>query len=271
MESSIVKNLKPVYEPVAVVWSNTIQEEALLFKKGRFACTLYLFAEACLKGRVAGGSRETIACSGGRAAFGFGVEFDSSEEILDRHSALFSKGAESAKDRSAYEKRMESVPKSWQSMYRQGERRHCSRDLARNWILHELPRYDIPWEYVLFKPLSKTDSADNIRAVIFPVNPVELSALVMLAGSLMPGTDPVQVPQGADCNSITSFVYAQEDSSGPRAVMGMLGMDGRELMRKRFQDDILTLTLPASLFYRMEKEADNSVFQIQAWKKLREN
>lgn len=269
MESLIVKNLKPKYQPVGLIWSNTIEKKAVMFKKGRFACTLHLFAQACIKGKTTAGSRETIACGGGKAALGFGVDLDSSEERLNIHSALFSKGAESAMDPAAYEKKLKSIPETWQSMYRLGERRHADSELARNWIVNELPRYDIPWEYVVFKPLSKIDPSENLRSVIFPVNPLELSGLVMLAGSLMTGTDPVQVPQGADCNSITSFVYAQEDSKQLRAVLGMLGMDGREFMRKRFQDDIVTLSLPISLFNLMEKEADDSVFKIPAWKTLK--
>ena len=159
-------------------------------------------------------------------------------------------------------------PKSWRSLYEYGERRHCNAELAKEWIFNGLPRYNIQYKYVLFKPLSLTDSDENIRAVIFPVNPVELSGLVTLAGSVMPGTDPVQVPQGADCNSITAFAYAQVESAAPRAVLGMLGVDGRELMRKRFRDDILTLTLPKPLFQRMEEEANDCVFQIPSWKRL---
>jgi hypothetical protein len=60
-------------------------------------------------------------------------------------------------------------------------------ELAKAWILHEFPRYDIPFRYVLFKPLRRTALDENIRAVIFPVNPVELSGLVTLAGSVMQG------------------------------------------------------------------------------------
>jgi hypothetical protein len=107
-----------------------------------------------------------------------------------------------------------------------------------------------------------------VRAVIFSVSPVELAGLVTLAGSVMHGTDPVQAPQGADCNSITAFAYAQADLAAPRAVLGMLGVDGREVMRKRFRDDILTLTLPMPLFQRMEREADDCVFQTPSWKDL---
>jgi hypothetical protein len=105
--------------------------------------------------------------------------------------------------------------------------------------------------------------------VIFPVNPVELSGLVTLLGSVVEGTDPVQVPPGADCFRITNFAYAQCDAESPRAVLGMLDVDGRKVMRKRFHDDTLTLTLPMPLFRRLEREADDSVLQIPGWLKLR--
>ena len=268
MESSIAQNLKPEFEPVSVVWSDTIPDGAIRFKKGRFGCVLHLFAAASKRGRIAGGNRESIACPGGRAALGFGVDFDASDELLDRYSAVFSKGIRSAKYRAAYQAHMDSAPKSWRDLYEFGERRHCTQELAKDWILKGLPRYDIPHEYVIFKPLSLTDPEENLRAVIFPVSPVELAGLVTLAGSTMPGTDIVQAPQGADCAGITAFAYAQADHSEHRAVLGMLGVDGREIMRKRFRDDILTLTLPAPLFRRMEKEASDCVFQMPSWRSL---
>ena len=253
---------------MAVVWSDTTPDDAFQFKKGKFGCNLYLFADAARRGKVAGGNRETITCNGGRAALGFGVDFDASDEQLDRYSASFSKGFQSINNRAAYQAKIEAAPKSWKSGMELGERRHCSAESAREWILHGLPRYDIPYEYVLFKPLSSTDSDENIRAVIFPVNPVELSGLVTLAGSVMQGTDSVRVPQGACCNSIGAFAYAEAESTAPKAVMGMLGIEGRGIMRKSYRDDILTLTLPAPLFFRMEQEADDCIFQIPSWEKF---
>jgi len=268
MESVIVRNLQPEFAPVAVVWSNTIPDGALQFKKGKHGCILYLFAEAALRGKVAGGSRESITCMGGSAALGLGVGFDASDELLDRYAAVLSKGLKSASNQEAYKARMEDVPESWRSLYEYGERRHSNAELAKEWILNELPRYDIPYEYVLFKSLSRTAPDENIRAVIFPVSPVELAGLVTLAGSVMQGTDSVRVPQCADCYSIAAFGYAEADSVAPRAVLGMLGIDGRELMRKRFRDDILTLTLPTPLFQRMEQEANDCIFQTPSWKAL---
>ena len=268
MKSAIVTNLRPEFEPVAVVWSDTIPDDARQFKKGKFGCILYLFAEASLRGKVAGGDRETITCNGGRAALGLGVDFDSSDQQLDLYAAVFSKGLKSANNKEAYLSHIEAAPKNWRSLLEFGERRHCSADLAKEWILHGLPRYDIPQDYVLFKPLSRTDSDENIRAVIFPVNPVELSGLVTLAGSVMQGTDSVRVPQGACCNSISAFAYAEAESAEPKAVLGMLGVEGRNVMRRRFRDDILALTLPARLFRRMEQEADDCIFQIPSWEKF---
>ena len=92
MESAIVKHLKPEFEPVAVVWSNSIPDDAIQYKKGKFGCILYLFANASRRGKISGGSRDTIACPGGRAAMGLGNDLDSSEQTLEYYMAMFSKG-----------------------------------------------------------------------------------------------------------------------------------------------------------------------------------
>mgnify|MGYP001426478089 CR=1 FL=1 len=76
MKSAIVKNLRPEFEPVAVVWSNTFPDNALQYKNGKFGCILYLFAEASTRGKITGGSRESVVCTGGRAALGFGTDFE---------------------------------------------------------------------------------------------------------------------------------------------------------------------------------------------------
>jgi len=265
MQSAIVKNLQPEFEPVAVVWSDTIPDDALQYKKGKFGCILYLFAEASRRGKIAGGSRKSIMCTGGRAALGFGCDLNASDEQLEFYAAFFSKGAKSAGNQDAYRVRMEAAPKSWQDMIRYGERRHCSAGMAMDWIKNGLPHYDIEYQYVLFKPLSLTSTEENVRAVIFPASPDELAGLITLAGSVIPGTDPVQVPQGPACTSISAFAYDQAYRDEPRSVLGMLDTDGREIMRKRFRDNTLTLTLPIPLFKRMEQEADDCVFKTPAW------
>jgi hypothetical protein len=269
MKSVIVEHLEPEFDPVALVWSDELPEGAIEFKAGRFGCILNLFAETSLKGRVAGGSRDTVACPGGRAALGFGVEFIESDERLDHASVLFSKGLAATGDEQAYRKKMQSVRASWQPLYEFGERRHSSPEMAREWITNCLPRYDIQYRFVLFKQLRETDPDENIRSVIFPVSPLELSGMITLLGSVVDGADPVHVPQGADCFHLGCFAYDQYDAEPPRAVLGMVGVDGREVMSRRFHDDTLTLTIPMPLFLRMEDEAADSVLQIPGWRELR--
>ena len=63
MESNIVKNLKPEFEPVAIVWSNTIPDDTFQFKKDKSGCILYLFAEAS-SGKNSGGGRDNVKCIG---------------------------------------------------------------------------------------------------------------------------------------------------------------------------------------------------------------
>lgn len=167
MESAIVRNLRPEFEPVAVVWSDTVPIGTVQFRKGKFGCILYLFAEASRSGKTTGGSRDSIKCTGGRAALGLGVEFDASYELLDRYAAVFSKGLRSTGNQEAYRSRMESAPKNWHFLYEYGERRHCNAELAKKWILNGLPRYDIKYEYVLFKPLSRTDPDEKHASCYF--------------------------------------------------------------------------------------------------------
>jgi len=269
MESSIVAHLRPEFEPVALVWSDRIPEGTVEFKAGRFGCILNLLAEASLKGRVAGGSRDTIVCLGGRAALGFGVDLIEPEERLDHFSAFFSKGLSAARDKEIYRTKMESAKKSSRPRFEFGERDHCSFDMARKWITDYLPRYDISSRYVLFKPLQAVDPEEEIRSVIFPVSPVELAGLVTLLGSVVDGSDCVTVPKGADCLRLGCSAYDLYDADPPRAVLGMLAVDGRTVMRERFRDDTLTLTIPKPLFLRMEEEAADSVLTIPGWTALR--
>jgi uncharacterized protein (DUF169 family) len=267
MKSVIVQYLKPEFEPVAVVFSDSIPDNTLQFEKGKFGCVLNLFAEASRRGRIAGGSRETISCPGGRAALGLDHEGLTSD--IDFCATIFSKGLASAPDQAAYRKRMEAARESWQPLYQYGERRHSSFELAMKWLQNDMPRYQVPARYVLFKPLGETEPEDDVRVVIFPVNPVELAGLSTLLGSVVEGRDPIMVPPGADCFRIAGYPYPRSDAGPPRAVLGMLDIDGREVMRKRFSDGILTLAIPIHLFELMEQEAEDSVLRIPGWQALR--
>jgi len=232
---------------------------------------LYLFAEASRKGKTVAFTRENTACNGARAALGFGVDFDASPENLEFYGAFLCKGLASAKDRQAYLNRMNAGSSQFRDLYEFGERRHATPEMAKTWIEQHLPRYETPAHCVVFKPLCDMDPEDDLKAVIFPVTPVELSGLMTLVGSVIPQPDTLLMPQGADCNRITSFVVTQEEKDGQRAVLGMIDVDGREVMRRRFRDEVVTIALPADLFWRAEKESDHCILQIPGWRRIVNN
>ncbi len=269
MESAIVRHLEPEFEPVALVWSESMPADGVRFSEGRFACILHLLVQASTRGKLAGGSRETIVCPGGRMALGLGTDLVASEAQIEHFAAVFSKGLAATPNGEAYRARMDAARPLWRPLYEYGERRHCSFEMATRWLLHEAPRYQTPTRYVLFKPLSRTIAEDWVRAVIFLVSPLELAGLVTLLGSVLEGADPVQAPPGPDCFRIAGFAHAQHDARSPRAVLGMLDVDGRELMKRQFRSDTLSLSLPMPLFRRLEAEAGDSILQTPGWRGLR--
>ena len=54
-------------------------------------------------------NRDSITCTGGHAALGFGTDFDASDKLLDRYAAVFSKGLRSTNNQAAYRARIEAV------------------------------------------------------------------------------------------------------------------------------------------------------------------
>lgn len=113
-------------------WSGTIPLLMIHFSSRRTRSVAF---STCLPrhpggGKVTGGNRENIPCNGGRAALGLAVDFDASDELLDRYAAIFSQGLQSVSNQEAYRDRMEAVPMNRRSLYEYGIRGHCNAELA---------------------------------------------------------------------------------------------------------------------------------------------
>jgi uncharacterized protein (DUF169 family) len=269
MKSTIATHLKAFFSPVAIIWSDSKPEDAVQLKKDRHGCLITMFAQAAKHGKVAAMDRETTFCPGGKVGIGFGNGYPTSEADINMFTAFFSKGVESARDKIAYQQIMEKAPKFHREKLLTGERFQSTPEKAERWMTQEVPKYDVPAQYVLYKPLDQVEEGENIRAVVYTVNPVQLAGLITLAGSIIEGTDPVQVStQGGACGDIGCYVYDQEASEKPRAVLGMTGVESREKMRRLFQDDCFTLSLPFSLYQKLEQEAENSIFNTPTWEGL---
>lgn len=101
-----------------------------------------------------------------------------------------------------------------------------------------------------------------IEVVVFIADPTRISALAILAGFDRKTPGPaVVVPYGHACQQIYALPRAEGDSEDPRAVLGMT-----DLYARRYIDhDKFTLSVPYSLYLRMEGNADSSFLGKDSW------
>ncbi|WOF15433.1 hypothetical protein F1737_01435 [Methanoplanus sp. FWC-SCC4] len=270
MKCIINEKMKPEFSPVALLWSNEKPEDALEFRQGSHSCVMYPFARVAAEGKTAVFSAETTGCPGAISGFGFGNGYYNAfgGAGVEFMACFFSKGSESAKDPVSYEKLIEHVPKNEKEKFTKGERLHSSREKAVRWMTEEFPSVDIPKHYVILKPLSEVNGNEKPVSVIFIVNPLQISALTILVGSVCEGTEPVTAPPAAACQQIGAYVYREAKAEKQRAVIGFTDLAARKNIRKTLGDDILTFAVPYSLFVRMEKEAEDGVFDGPIWRDL---
>lgn len=72
MNSKVTDAIGLKTNPVALIWSNTLPENSISFKPGRWGCVMAVLATVAAKGRVGAFSRETYGCWGGGVGLGFG-------------------------------------------------------------------------------------------------------------------------------------------------------------------------------------------------------
>ena len=97
--------------------------------------------------------------------------------------------------------------------------------------------------------------------VIFLTTPDQLSALLVLANYEGEHNQNVIAPMGAGCSSIGNIPCAEEDSETPRAVLGLFDIS----IRKHFDKNTLSFTIPYKLFKRMEGNVEGSFLENEDW------
>lgn len=98
------------------------------------------------------------------------------------------------------------------------------------------------------------------KSVIFTVNPLELTALITLAGSIHDGINMTITPQGSACQMLGAYVFRQAEAETPCAVLGFLDLSARLFTRKIIPDEYFTYAVPWKLFLQLEEEAKDGVF-----------
>ena len=270
MESKIASAIHLELEAVALIWADERPEEAMEFAPGKWGCVMFHLAAAA-KGKTAAASRETFGCWGGGVGLGFGDQYRSfpgGEECFCRF--LSSGNAGSEPGQTIGQQMAASGATAMAEEFLQGERYLKSPQVVAK-FLAGLPIIDIPARYVVMKPLREVDfTRDNVRSITFLVNPDQLSALVVLANYEGEHNENVVIPFAAGCQAIGICTYRENEQENPRAVVGLVDLSARKNVRGQLGKDIMSFSVTAEMFQRMERNVEGSFLERETWKSLLE-
>jgi len=246
MNSRIAQAIGLKQSPVAVLLTDTKPEGAAQFKEGSRGCVASMMRPAA-GGRTVVFDRKTFGCPGGGTGLGFGNCY--THFAIDR---LLSTGGKTE------------LPGGQVFDMGEGERFFDSPETAARWT-QALPYRDVPTEFIVFKALDQVLEGEDVSLVLMLVNPDQLSALVTLAGFHRGGFNNTVAPWGAACQSIF-FAFEEAESDNPRGVLGFFDISQRGKIAK----ELLSYTMPYSLYLEMESGVDESFLRQDIWKKLRD-
>lgn len=268
MGSIIVSKLKPKLNTLVLIKCNIKPEGATQAKKDIYFCIMSFFAQSVTKGKIIVFDNETYGCPGACAGLGFGTAYDKAMGGFETFSSFFAKGLQDADNKDDYSAFANKKPKHVKDKLIEGERFHCSKAKAYKWISEDLPLFNYPEKYRILKPLSELLDNEVPDSVIFTVNPLELTALITLTGSITEGVNSTITPQGAACQMIGNFVFDQSAEENPKAVLGLIDLAARHTVKNSLPSDVLTFSVPWKLFLALEKEAIDGIFESPLWKNM---
>ncbi|MCE5249329.1 DUF169 domain-containing protein [bacterium] len=147
----------------------------------------------------------------------------------------------------------------------EGERYKKSPDLVLK-ALRESSVFKAPSRFIVFKRWDMLEGHENPEVVIFFAGPDVISGLFTLANYDRAEPNGVISPFSSGCGSIVFYPYLENDSSCPRAVLGMFDVTARPYVAP----DILTFSVPYAKFLGMIDNIEESFLITPSWKKVRE-
>jgi uncharacterized protein (DUF169 family) len=260
MQSSIAKYLALKYEPVAIQLTNEKPEKARQFKEGKFACVMFMLG-AVARGGTAVFDRNTFGCFGGGVGLGFGNQYRNFPGGEEGFCYFLSVGNEQWEEgRQVAEQLKPFMSAELHDDFVRGERYLKSPEAVRRFV-QILPITDVPFEYVVFKPLANVPDTDQPEVVVLLGDLDLLAALVVLANYDAPTNENVIIPFAAGCQSIALYPFREAASPNPRAVVGLMDISARVALKRQLKDDLVSFAVPFALFRRMEANAPESFLQ----------
>jgi len=268
MESQLAKALKLKHHPVAIIQTDQEPEGALRFKKGKWSCVMFLFANAA-RGKTAVFDRETYGCWGGGVGLGFGNVYTQFPGGVECFAHFLSTGNQQWETgRQVGNALLSAAGKEFAEDFLVGERYVKSPELVERFV-EELPIQDIGFPYVVFRPLGTVEPDQTTPStVVFVANPDQLSALVVLANYARDSLQNVIIPFGAGCQTIGIFPLAEAESAQPRAVVGLTDLSARKYVRNLLGREYVTFAMPWALFQEMEANVPGSFLERKTWQSL---
>ena len=268
MDSKIAAALNLKYNPVAVIRADEKPEKAMQFKKGKWGCVMFMFANAA-RGKTAAFDAETYGCWGGGVGLGFGNAYLGFPGGVDCFARFLSSGNNQwEKGRQVATGVEQAAGKEFTQNFLTGERYLKNPELVKQW-LDELPLTEPESRYVLFKPLDHLDLTQETPAImVFVADADQISALVILANYSRQGMENVIIPWAAGCQTIGLLPFREAKSKNPRAVVGLTDISARKYVRKLLGAKYLSFAMPWSLFLEMEDNVEGSFLQRPTWNSL---
>jgi len=240
MKSNIAKAIKLRNSPIAIMFTNEQPKEAMMFGRGKRGCVIPMFT-AVAGGKTAAFNRQTTGCNGAITGLCFGNAWDKFPGGIDY---FLSTG------------RGKGFP--------EGERYIKTPKLAKKWI-KSFPYADIPYEFVVMKPLEKVDEkTDKPVLISFYTDANRICALTLLANYTNEGSENVLVRFSSACQSLVLLPYIFSKENPQKAVLGLFDITVRSMVESGY----FSFTVPWKMFFEMESNVHGSFLDLKTWKNL---
>ena len=134
---------------------------------------------------------------------------------------------------------------------------------------NKIPYYESSKRYTVFKPLEDVSEDDDVEAVIFTLNPLELSVLISYDTSLRDEFGYVMTPPSAACQAIGNYALLEAEKDDPHGILGLIDLAGRNAIRKPLKTDYFTFAVPWKLFEKYEENAEYSYLDGAVWENMK--
>lgn len=249
MRYELIEKLKLKFEPVAICFTDERPESAIQFAEGKRGCVASMLFAASSKGKTAVFDEKTYGCPGGGVGLCFGDAFTKNNHPTE---CLLSTGDEA----------LAQLGKTHTKSLGRGERFFASPELVNKWK-SAFPYTEMGKKYVVFKPLSEVAEGSEPELVCIFANPDQISALVIMSGFNRGESLNVIAPFGAACHSIV-LAYQEIGKERPKAIMGYFDIS----QRHRIPKELLSFTIPYSMFRELEESLTESCLTTEAWEQI---